>query len=307
MSGRRSTPSCRWPGRARRSSATGRTTTHLPAATQRRRLQNFWSDLDGAYGSTLVHVQVPFDDELAQSVMQTAGPVLLVVKSGLTQQQDLAYAIEQLTWLGVVDHVVGVVSVSGAARSTAAAPPMTARQKAKAEQAAAAAAAGEGRCEGRSAVRGRTDGTDVADEDAALTPRGSRPWRRLSLAPAAAPALTVVVPTRGRPELVRAAVQGVVAQRYDGPIHCIVVHDQEAPDHTLEELAGPGRTVRGRREPGRGRALGLAQRGARPGRPPTSSRRATTTTRGCRTRSPSRWPGWRRTPPCGSSAPGSGC
>lgn len=150
----------------------GQDATHLPAATQRRRLQGFWSDLDGAYGSTLVHVQVPFDDELAQSVMQTAGPVLLVVKSGLTQQQDLAYAIEQLTWLGVVDHVVGVVSVSGAARSTAAAPPMTARQKAKAEQAAAAAAQAKADAKAE-AQSDASEGTDVADEDAALTSGGA--------------------------------------------------------------------------------------------------------------------------------------
>lgn len=51
------------------------------------------------------------------------------------------------------------------------------------------------------------------------------------------PPLTVVLPTRGRRELVRASVTSVVNQRYDGPIHCIVVHDQEAADPTLAELA----------------------------------------------------------------------
>ena len=61
---------------------------------------------------------------------------------------------------------------------------------------------------------------------------------------AAHPALSVVVPTRGRPELVRLAVQGVVDQDYAGPIECLVVHDQEAPDHALERLGHPGRTVR---------------------------------------------------------------
>lgn len=61
---------------------------------------------------------------------------------------------------------------------------------------------------------------------------------------ATAPAVTVVVPTRGRRELVRIAVESVVAQRYAGDVHCIVVHDQEQADQTLVELATPGRTVR---------------------------------------------------------------
>ena len=62
-------------------------------------------------------------------------------------------------------------------------------------------------------------------------------------APGAAPPLTVIVPTRGRPELVRVAVASIVAQDYDGRIDCLVVHDQEAPDHSLEELGRPGRSV----------------------------------------------------------------
>ncbi len=57
------------------------------------------------------------------------------------------------------------------------------------------------------------------------------------------PGVSVVIPTRGRRELVRKAVEAVVAQRYDGEIQCIVVHDQEEPDHTLEELSRDGRTV----------------------------------------------------------------
>jgi glycosyltransferase involved in cell wall biosynthesis len=58
-----------------------------------------------------------------------------------------------------------------------------------------------------------------------------------------APAVTVVVPTRGRRELVRLTVAAVVAQRYDGDIHCIVVHDQEEPDASLADLARDGRSV----------------------------------------------------------------
>jgi glycosyltransferase involved in cell wall biosynthesis len=59
----------------------------------------------------------------------------------------------------------------------------------------------------------------------------------------AMPRVTVVLPTRGRRELVRLSVAAVVAQRYDGDIRCIVVHDQEQPDEALHDLARPGRTV----------------------------------------------------------------
>jgi len=57
------------------------------------------------------------------------------------------------------------------------------------------------------------------------------------------PTVTVVLPTRGRRELVRQSVAAVVAQRYAGEIRCIVVHDQEKPDESLHDLAGPGRSV----------------------------------------------------------------
>jgi glycosyltransferase involved in cell wall biosynthesis len=57
------------------------------------------------------------------------------------------------------------------------------------------------------------------------------------------PEVTVVVPTRGRRELVRRTVESIVGQRYDGPIRVVVVHDQEDPDPTLEELALPHRRV----------------------------------------------------------------
>ena len=59
----------------------------------------------------------------------------------------------------------------------------------------------------------------------------------------AMPRVTVVLPTRGRRELVRLSVAAVVAQRYDGDIRCIVVHDQEQPDEALHDFARPGRTV----------------------------------------------------------------
>lgn len=50
------------------------------------------------------------------------------------------------------------------------------------------------------------------------------------------PTVSVVLPTRGRPELVRAAVAAVVGQDYLGPIECLVIHDQEDPDPSLVDL-----------------------------------------------------------------------
>ena len=58
------------------------------------------------------------------------------------------------------------------------------------------------------------------------------------------PAVSVVIPTRGRPDLVRKAVTAVVGQQYAGTIHCVVVHDQEEPDQSLESLTRPDRDVR---------------------------------------------------------------
>ena len=57
------------------------------------------------------------------------------------------------------------------------------------------------------------------------------------------PHVSVVVPTRGRPEWVRRAVESVVAQDYAGTLDCIVVHDQEDPDRSLGSLGRAGRDV----------------------------------------------------------------
>jgi hypothetical protein len=57
------------------------------------------------------------------------------------------------------------------------------------------------------------------------------------------PAVSVVLPTRGRPELLREAVDSVLAQSYEGDISLLVVHDQEEPHHALTELVRPGRSV----------------------------------------------------------------
>lgn len=61
--------------------------------------------------------------------------------------------------------------------------------------------------------------------------------------PVETPLLSVVLPTRGRPELVRASIAAVVAQDYAGPMEILIVHDQEELDPTLEHLGRPGREV----------------------------------------------------------------
>lgn len=51
------------------------------------------------------------------------------------------------------------------------------------------------------------------------------------------PAVGVVIPTRVRPQLLRRALAGVLAQEYPGEVRVAVVHDRTAPDL---ELAGGG-------------------------------------------------------------------
>jgi glycosyltransferase involved in cell wall biosynthesis len=50
------------------------------------------------------------------------------------------------------------------------------------------------------------------------------------------PLVSVIMPTRGRPDLVRESIAAVVAQTYPGEIECLVVHDQEPPDQGLNGL-----------------------------------------------------------------------
>lgn len=73
--------------------------------------------------------------------------------------------------------------------------------------------------------------------------------------PAEWPLVSVILPTHGRPDLVRESIASVVAQDYPGDIECIVVHDREAADPSLTELARPGRSVT---VASNGRAPGLA-------------------------------------------------
>lgn len=55
--------------------------------------------------------------------------------------------------------------------------------------------------------------------------------------------VSVVIPTRERPEMVRRAVDSVVAQDHSGDVEVVVVFDQSPPDQSLEREL-PGRRVR---------------------------------------------------------------
>jgi glycosyltransferase involved in cell wall biosynthesis len=68
----------------------------------------------------------------------------------------------------------------------------------------------------------------------------------------AAPAVDVVIATRDRPEMLRAAVDSVLGQDYPGPITCVVVFDRTEPDPSLELTDGDRRVVvvRNHRTPG---------------------------------------------------------
>lgn len=64
------------------------------------------------------------------------------------------------------------------------------------------------------------------------------------------PLVSVVIPTRGRPELLRETIATIVAQDYEGPVEILVLHDREEPDPTLLELGREGRTIRSERNEG---------------------------------------------------------
>ncbi|HEV2893829.1 MAG TPA: glycosyltransferase family A protein, partial [Actinomycetota bacterium] len=66
------------------------------------------------------------------------------------------------------------------------------------------------------------------------------------------PPVSVVVPTRDRPELLRRAVTAILEQTYQGPIECVVVFDQSDPDLPWGALPAGRRLVlvRNQRTPG---------------------------------------------------------
>jgi GT2 family glycosyltransferase len=58
------------------------------------------------------------------------------------------------------------------------------------------------------------------------------------------PAVTVVIPTRGRPQLLARALRSIFSQRYDGEIECLVVldgrhGDPQAGDEEMRDLPSP--------------------------------------------------------------------
>jgi len=66
------------------------------------------------------------------------------------------------------------------------------------------------------------------------------------------PTVTVVIPTRDRPEMLKRAVEAVLGQTYSGDVECIAVFDQSDPEPIDVEI-GPRRTlraVRNSRNPG---------------------------------------------------------
>ncbi|MDG4769400.1 MULTISPECIES: glycosyltransferase family A protein [unclassified Solwaraspora] len=69
-----------------------------------------------------------------------------------------------------------------------------------------------------------------------------------------APTISVVVPTRDRPELLREAIAAICEQDYPAPVDVVVVYDQSTPDTTLAS-DDPHRPVR---VISNGRTAGLA-------------------------------------------------
>jgi glycosyltransferase involved in cell wall biosynthesis len=65
------------------------------------------------------------------------------------------------------------------------------------------------------------------------------------------PSIGVVIPTRGRPRLLRRALGAVLRQDYPGPLRVVVVVDQTSPEYGLEH-PGPRRVtvMENRRKPG---------------------------------------------------------
>lgn len=107
-----------------------------------------------------------------------------------------------------------------------------------------AAASGKGR-------PGRDGSAPAAREQPSDGGRRSRPPEAASF-PEQWPSVTVVVPTRDRPELLQRAVRGILEQDYKGEIVCVVVFDRSEP-RSVDADVGDGRVlrlVRNTRSPG---------------------------------------------------------
>jgi glycosyltransferase involved in cell wall biosynthesis len=79
-------------------------------------------------------------------------------------------------------------------------------------------------------------------DTSSITTDAARPW----------PSVSVVVPTRNRPQLLRRAVTTILGQAYPGNLECIVVFDQSEPDLPWGDLDESRRLrlVRNQRTPG---------------------------------------------------------
>lgn len=87
----------------------------------------------------------------------------------------------------------------------------------------------------------------VAPVDPVTAPRTSTPGRRIT----DWPAVTAVIPSHGRPKLLREAIASILAQDYPGRLDVIVVHDREPKDVDLiDEFPGRVRVTSNTREPG---------------------------------------------------------
>ncbi len=75
--------------------------------------------------------------------------------------------------------------------------------------------------------------TDCPEETRIVSPRRTAPW----------PSVTVIVPTRDRPDMLARAVRSIIGQSYPGEIECVIVFDQSDPAEVNVELS-PGRRVR---------------------------------------------------------------
>lgn len=88
------------------------------------------------------------------------------------------------------------------------------------------------RASGRTAG-GRPRANGASDRDRRQTISEPTEW----------PTVSVIVPTRGRPELVRDSLAAIVGQSYPGAVQCLVIHDQEPVDATLAEPSTALHTV----------------------------------------------------------------
>ncbi|RJK97889.1 hypothetical protein [Vallicoccus soli] len=74
-------------------------------------LDDLWGRLERDLGTVTVQTSSSLESPLAQSVLQTAGRIVVVVESSPRQTRELTSALAELDWLGLTDRVVGVIVV----------------------------------------------------------------------------------------------------------------------------------------------------------------------------------------------------